>query len=553
MNLALLKGDITMSNLTRRNFLKSSLGASGALLLSSAAFAGEKEKKGKNKKSGNDPVNALEEIDDLINELEKKGRRFKTDQLDADNDTEWNRLVEYYFDRDDYSCLSVNSANLCPSMKPVSKMVDLVQDMLKKDISFPMRGELAEASLSRGLDSIKNWLGLGKQEYEADYLMALVANSTQGNNFINNGLMSSKFFNPEKDNVVVWDVNHPTNYQAWEYRKATQGWSDDSIRILRTKMFSNSVTPQELKNGVLPSDPKSEDDIIKALKQTVDKNTKIVTLSWQSNECGMLLPMERIVHELRAINKDMHIHADSAQTFGVLDLKLGDLDVDSITGSFHKWPCGPKMVGLLYMNNKSNAAERFIPSEWGYDEHIKTPEDYGFMAKDGVIDPNAKRFSYLGQQNDATLVATWMTALFHTGKLHPNVTPAKIEKRIHYLGTKTKEALFKNLPKIYPDFNEKEAYKWITTPTTDDNLRSSVFLFKCPQGVQAGNVIKNVYEKHQLAIANLKVLGHDLIRISPTFCNTASDITQVVEGTIDVIYNMQKGKLANNTIYRSYA
>ena len=48
--------------------------------------------------------------------------------------------------------------------------------------------------------------------------MALVANSTQGNNFINNGLVTSGFFNPAKDNVVVWDVNHPTNYDAFRTR-----------------------------------------------------------------------------------------------------------------------------------------------------------------------------------------------------------------------------------------------------------------------------------------------------------------------------------------------
>jgi len=365
--------------------------------------------------------------------------------------------------------------------------------------------------------------------------------------------VTSGFLDPQKDNIVVWDVNHPTNYDAWMYRKATQGWGKDSIRTLQTKMFSQSVTDTELQQGMLPSDPKNEDDIIAALKSLVTPQTKLVTLSWQSNECGMLLPMERIVQELRAINKDIFIHADSAQTFGVLDLQLGKVDVDSITGSFHKWPCGPKMVGIIYMNNKRGAAEKFTPSIWGYDEHINTPVDYGFSAEEGKIDPNAKRFSYLGQQNDATLVSTWMAALFHTGHFHPGVTPAKIEARIHYLGDQAKNALYQLLPKIFPDFTPKEAYKWIATPTTNDGLRSSVFLFKVPDGIQAGDVMKHVYEQHQFAIANLKVKGHNLLRIAPTFCNTSGDVHDVVAAIVDVIQAMRNKKLANNTHMRSYA
>ncbi len=199
-------------------------------------------------------------------------------------------------------------------------------------------------------------------------------------------------------------------------------------------MFSQKVSDAEKKQGIIPSDPQHEDDILEPLMHLAGGNTKLVTLSWQSNECGMVLPMKKIVEKLRTIKKDIHIHADSAQTFGVLDLRLGDVDVDSITGSFHKWPCGPKMVGIIYMNGKSKAAERFTPSIWGYDEHINTPVDYGFDPEKGQMDPGARRFSFLGQQNDATLVSTWITALFHTGHFHPNVNPAKIEARVHYLG-----------------------------------------------------------------------------------------------------------------------
>ncbi|MBW1860261.1 MAG: aminotransferase class V-fold PLP-dependent enzyme [Deltaproteobacteria bacterium] len=541
-----------MKNVSRRRFMGTMLGIGGATMVPGLVFPAALTKTRTESPQSN-ASSVLETIKNQIEKWRQEGQAFKYDQLNFDNEEEWNRLLQNYFDLDKFTCTSINSANLCPSLRQVDQMVALVQQMLDADISFPMRAELAQASLGYGLDAIKDWLGLNTSHCEPQCLVALTRNTTEGNNFINNGLVSSGFFRPQKHNIVVWDVNHPTNFDAWYYRKATQGWGENSVRKLQTKMFSQTVTEDERRSGMIPSDPQNEDDIIIPLKNLLDGQTKMVTLSWQSNECGMLLPMDRIVAEVRSINRKIHVHADSAQTFGVLDLQLDKIDVDSITGSFHKWPCGPKMVGIIYMNKNTDAAKSFIPNNWGYDEYIKTPADYGYEPVNGVIDSNTKRFSYLGQQNDATLVSTWIAALFHTGHFHPNVSPDKIEARIHYLGDHAKDALYRNLPRIFPKFTAKTAYKWISTPTTKDRFRSSVFLFKVPDGIEAGDVMKNVYERHQYAIANLKVKGHDLLRISPTISNTSKDVNDVVEAIADVILAMQKGNLANWTHLRSYS
>jgi selenocysteine lyase/cysteine desulfurase len=541
-----------MHDISRRRFLGVALGAGGLAMLPGVAFSAQKRAQTQPAPATAPATgSALAAIKAHIAQWTREGKPFGSDQLAPDNEAQWERLVNHYFDRAGFTSISVNAANLCPSLKPVESMQALVQRLLDQDISFPMRGELAQASLGDGLEAVKTWFGLDGAK--ADFLLALVANSTEGNNFINNGLVTSGFFDPQRDNILVWDVNHPTNYDAWLYRKATQGWGEQSVRTLQTKLFAQKVTEDERKQGMLPSDPQSLDDVIEPILRRVDANTKMVTLSWQSNECGLLLPMARVVNAVRGVSKDVHIHADSAQTFGVLDLLLDKVGVDSIAGSFHKWPCGPKMVGILYMREQTGAAKRFTPSIWGYDEYINTPADYGFAADSGTIDPNAKRFSYLGQQNDATLVATWMAALFHTGHFHPNVTPAKVEARIHHLGDLAKKALFTQLPKVFPDFTPETAYRFIATPTTRDDLRSSVFLFRTPEGIGAGDVMKHVYERHRFAIANLKVKGHELLRIAPTFCNTSRDVNDVVEAIVDVITAMKHKKLAANVHPRAYA
>lgn len=509
---------------------------------------------------------ALHRIRDQIERWEQEGhKRFKDDLLEPSNEKEWDRLCYHYFEREKYTSISVNAANLCPSLKQVGEMTAFVQEILDADISFSVRRELAQASLGNeyGLGAIKEWLGLDTSpNCKPEHLVALLRNTTEGNNFINNGLVASGFFNPQKNNVIVWDVNHPTNLDAWYYRQATQAWSKNSIVSLKLKMFSQSVTDAERASGWIPSDPQREDDIIKPLKNLLhnpdqDDQTRVVSLSWQSNECGMLLPMKRIVSEVRSVNKDIHIHADCAQTFGVLDLQLDKTGVDSITGSFHKWPCGPKMVGIIYMNEETGAAKRFVPGIWGYDEYIQTPLNYGYDPEEGIIDSNTKRFSYLGQQNDATLVSTWVTALFHSGKLHPNVSPLKIQNRIRYLGDQLKEALYENLPRVFPDFKEKP-FEVILTPTTMDDLRTSIFLFKLPKDkegkeLSAGAVVNHLYIHHRYAIANLKVNGHNVIRISPTIFNSSAEVRDVVVKTVDIMEQMIGGKLSNHTDLNTYA
>lgn len=535
-----------MGNISRRAFVGGVAGLTGAISL--GAGCKESSESARAVSAGDAaPIGTVtEQLKQMIDAWQAAGQQFSGDTLAPDAAAEWQRLIDFYFPSPDGGpvprSVSVNASNLCPSLQYVDDIVQWVEAVLDQDISFPLRGELATASQDSAAELVQVWTGMNTGRQATD-LLALTRNTTEGNNAINNGLFSSGFFDPAQHNVVLWDQNHPTNYDAWYYRGATKGWPAGTIRSLTTNKFSQTPTP-----GAIPSDPQDPQIVLEQILTLVDANTRVLSMSWQSNECGMVLPMADLVTAVRAKAPDVHIHADCAQTFGVLDLDLWNTGADSAAGSFHKWPCGPKMVGLLYMKDGS-AADRFLPNEWGYDEYIKTPTDYGFDPKLGQIDNSAKRFTYLGQQNDATLVSALATALFHVGGFHPNVTPSVIEARARYLGSYTKNALYAALPEIFPGFTPETAYQYILTPTTLDDARCSVFLFRAPEGIVVGDVMKNVYTKYGYAIANLD----GLLRISPTFNNTEAQIDGVVTAVIDVIKAMQAGTLPNNTHLRRYS
>ncbi len=146
--------EYTMDKFSRRAFLGMALGAGGAVVAPNLAFSKQTPQ---TPLVATDTGSALQIIQNQIAAWHKEGQQFGADQLEADNDTQWDRLLDQYYERNKLTCISVNSANLCPSLKPVDEMVEIVGELLRRDISFPWRGELAEASLGYGLDAVKNW------------------------------------------------------------------------------------------------------------------------------------------------------------------------------------------------------------------------------------------------------------------------------------------------------------------------------------------------------------------------------------------------------------
>src|SRR5687767_6926563 len=105
----------------------------------------------------------------------------------------------------------MNAANLCPSPRGVAeRAAELTRD-IDADCSFVNREKY-----SRLLEESRSKLA---QQLSADPdEIALVRNTSEANNVINNGL-------PLKagDEVVIWDQNHPTNNVAWDVRAARYG------------------------------------------------------------------------------------------------------------------------------------------------------------------------------------------------------------------------------------------------------------------------------------------------------------------------------------------
>src|SRR5688572_14235600 len=93
----------------------------------------------------------------------------------------------------------MNAANLCPAPRVVSDKVTALTRDVDVDCSFQNRDKfvgLQEASRQ----AVARQLGVSGDE------IAIVRNTSEANNIINNGLALKP-----GDEVVVWEQNHPTN------------------------------------------------------------------------------------------------------------------------------------------------------------------------------------------------------------------------------------------------------------------------------------------------------------------------------------------------------
>lgn len=89
----------------------------------------------------------------------------------------------------------------------------------------------------------------------------------------------------------------------------------------------------------------SPEQALDAILEAITPRTRVAIVSHITSATALVLPIERIVRELRA--RDIEVIADGAHTPGQLPAKLSELPFSWYTGSLHKWLCTPKGTGFM--------------------------------------------------------------------------------------------------------------------------------------------------------------------------------------------------------------
>ncbi len=432
----------TGSTPSRRHFLKSAAAGAAVAAVATPAWAHSSEQKGI-------------ALTDLAN--------ISRNRIATDEDF-WHLVKQQFPLAPNFTLM--NAANLCPSPYAVQETVFQYTRDIDQDASFQNRAKFSQLGV-KSREALGRLLGASSDE------IAITRNTSESNNTVINGLDLR-----EGDEVILWDQNHPTNNVAWEVRAERWGY----------KVIHVSTPPA----------PETADELVAPFEQAITNRTRVLAFTHVSNISGVQLPAKRLCSIAR--ERGIHAHVDGAQSFGAINIDLHAMGCDSYTGSAHKWFCGPKEAGVLYI--RADLVDELWPS-------IVAPGWEGALASG-----TASKFDNYGQRDDAAVAAVGKTVEFHEA-----IGPAAVEARIRALATALKKELRTRLPGARfhtSDVPGRSCGVVIVNPGSDTDDYSDAY--------------ERLYTKHGIS-CNLFRTGAAFpgFRLCPHVYNTMEEMGQVAD------------------------
>lgn len=356
----------------------------------------------------------------------------------------------------DLACM--NAANLCPSSRLVlDRLYEVTRD-IDRDPSPSNRRKLSEGKeAARRL--VAEWLRAAPEE------IVLTRNTSEANNIVSSGLDLKP-----GDEMVIFSDNHPSNHRAWTEKASRFGFTVKTV---------NQVNPHP-----------GSDYYVDAFVRASTGRTKLWALTHLTNTVGDLLPVGELCRAARA--RGILTLVDGAQTLGLLDLDLPGMGCDFYTGSGHKWPCGPRETGVLYV--RKDAQGRLAPSV--------------ISLYAGAVGASRTLEAY-GQRDEAAIIAFGEAVAFQM-----KVGKEAIADRARELAA----GLMDGLRRI-------DGVKLWTHP---DPQRSWAVVSFQPGAVDPRKLADVLYEKERIACATRGGADRPGLRFSPHFYNLAAEIDRTV-------------------------
>lgn len=300
--------------------------------------------------------------------------------------------------------------------------------------------------------------------------VVLTQSTTDGINIVANGL---SFDN--NSNIIIRGMGHEHHANFYPWIKL-----NDKITIKNLPIDNNGFfTPD-------------------SLESFIDNNTQLAVFSHALYNTGSILPVEKIG---KILSDKIPFFLDAAQTVGCLD----ELDVSKINCNFmsfngSKWLCGPMGTGLFYCNRKSS--KLIEPLTIGGESAI-------------IYDKTKLAFKELPDK-------------FQTG-FRNYVGIVGLESSVKYLlnfGMKNIRQKNQKLSSLFREEISKISNVILYGPE-DPNDRTSIVSFNI-SGIDSQEIVDRL-EKQNIILATREIMEKKIVRASPHFFNTESEILTVVD------------------------
>ncbi|HKU32316.1 MAG TPA: aminotransferase class V-fold PLP-dependent enzyme [Candidatus Nitrosotalea sp.] len=346
--------------------------------------------------------------------------------------------------------------------------IHAMNDFLSRYNEYGPDSELSDNYVKERLNNLRKAISqLIKCRHEE---VVLTQSVTDGINIVANGIK----FKP-KCNIITRGSNHehPANHYAW-------------VRVGKKV---------EIRDMPIDETGYFEFDL---LKKAVDNDTQLVVLSHALFNTGAILPVEEIGEYLA--QKNIPYFIDAAQTVGCIDnVDVNKIRCDFMSFNGSKWLCGPMGMGIFFC--KKESSEMIEPLQVGGE-----------------------------------------SAIFHDNKLAYKEMPARFQAGFrNWVGVAGLEASVNYLLKIGIDKIRNQNVKLANLMRDElskipgitllgpqeDKKRTSIVSFTI-QDKKPEVVVKRLEEANMI-LAVREIFSKKIIRASPHFFNTESEILRVVD------------------------
>ena len=352
----------------------------------------------------------------------------------------------------------MNAANLCPSPAPVLDAVYHHTKDMDFDPSFENRQKMQE-----GKEEARRIVAQSLRVRPED--IVLTRNTSEANNLVSSGLDLKA-----GDEVIIFSDNHPSNGEAWRQK---------------AKRFGFTVTVIDQ-----PKPHPGAGFFVEAVTRAATTRTRVLAFSHQTSTVGDILPAAELCRFAR--ERGVLTLIDGASTLGFLDLDLSAMQPDFYTGSAHKWPCGPKEVGLLYVNPRVQSA-------------IQPSVISAYPGQTGI----SRTLEALGQRDEPAIIG-FAEAI----KFEERIGRPVIEARSRELT----QALIAGLQKL-------DGVRLWTHP---DPTRSGAIVTFMPGSLDIRKLAASLYQNDRIGCATRTGSDRPGIRLSPHFYNTMTEVDRAV-------------------------
>jgi cysteine desulfurase len=193
---------------------------------------------------------------------------------------------------------------------------DAIFSSLKRDFGNPSSahhfGMKAKEVIENSRMIIADFLGCRHDE------IYFTSGGTESNNL---SLIGTALFH-KKGHIITSVIEHPS--------------ITNTCMNLKTLGFEVTYAPAD-KDGIV---------ILDKIKQSIKKNTILISIMHSNNETGIIQPIEEIGKMAKEYG--IPLHTDAAQTIGKMHFSLKDSLIEMTTIVSHKF-YGPKGIGALYI------------------------------------------------------------------------------------------------------------------------------------------------------------------------------------------------------------